>query len=93
LYAKFEVPLQVINGTWFINNIPKKGFQFEFELKPRHVDDYTADALQNTVATVKLGMSHMEWVLLAGKAWGLVFLFSLTSFCYRRGRCFYNAVL
>jgi hypothetical protein len=37
-----EVPLQVINMTWFINNI-QEGFEFEFELKPSYIADYTVE--------------------------------------------------
>jgi hypothetical protein len=39
-----EVPLQVINMTWFINNI-QEGFEFEFELKPSYIADYTIEVL------------------------------------------------
>jgi hypothetical protein len=39
-----EVPLEVINMTWFINNI-QEGFEFEFELKPSYIADYTIEVL------------------------------------------------
>jgi hypothetical protein len=35
-----EVPLQVVNMTWFINNIQEG---FKFELKPSYIADYTIE--------------------------------------------------
>jgi hypothetical protein len=39
-----EVPLQVVNMTWFINNI-QEGFEFKFELKLSYIADYTVEVL------------------------------------------------
>jgi hypothetical protein len=39
-----EVPLQVVNMTWFINNI-QEGFEFEFDLKSSYIADYTIEVL------------------------------------------------
>jgi hypothetical protein len=41
---EFEAPIQVANKTWF-NNIKKKGFKFEIELKPRYTVYYTIEVL------------------------------------------------
>jgi hypothetical protein len=35
-----EVPLHVVSMAWFISNI-QEGFEFEFELKPSYIADYT----------------------------------------------------
>jgi hypothetical protein len=54
-----EVPSQVVNTTWFINNIQEE-FEFELELKPSYIAGYTVKVLQNTVAAiVTLGVSHL----------------------------------
>jgi hypothetical protein len=45
LYAKFGSSFTSGDWTWFINNIPKNGFEFKFELKPRFIVDYIADVL------------------------------------------------
>jgi hypothetical protein len=56
-----EVPSQVVNMTWFINNIKEEfEFEFELELKPSYIAGYTVKVLQNTVAAiVTLGVSHL----------------------------------
>jgi hypothetical protein len=41
---KIEVLLQVVIRTWFKYYF-KKGFKFEFELKPRYMVDYTTKTL------------------------------------------------
>jgi hypothetical protein len=41
---KAKVSLQVAIRTWFNNN-QKKGFEFEFKLKPSNIIDYTVEVL------------------------------------------------
>jgi hypothetical protein len=41
---EFGVPLQVVNMTWFINNM-QEGFELEFDLKPSYIADYTIEVM------------------------------------------------